>query len=102
VPSADGRYARRPVYGDMDGEDGLDAEATTATTASADAPASTVAPARVQEIERLLDEVDAALQRLDEGTYGTCTSCGRPIDDATLTRSPVTTSCAACSGVTES
>ncbi len=26
-----------------------------------------------------LEKVEAALRRLDDGTYGTCTSCGKPI-----------------------
>ncbi len=30
--------------------------------------------------ERLLEEIDAALKRLDEGTYGTCEVDGRPIE----------------------
>lgn len=30
---------------------------------------------------RHLAEVDAALQRLDDGAFGTCTSCGTPIGE---------------------
>jgi RNA polymerase-binding transcription factor DksA len=30
--------------------------------------------------ERLLEEIDAALKRLDEGTYGTCEVDGTPIE----------------------
>jgi RNA polymerase-binding transcription factor len=42
---------------------------------------------------RLLDEIEAALRRIDEGTYGTCTVCGRPIDDARLQAVPYATLC---------
>ena len=35
----------------------------------------------IDEVDLLLDEVEAALTRLDEGTYGTCRGCGTPIDD---------------------
>ena len=31
-----------------------------------------------------LAAVDAALARLDAGTYGTCVTCGKPISDARL------------------
>jgi RNA polymerase-binding transcription factor DksA len=50
----------------------------------------------VDDIERLLDGVEAALGRLDEGTYGVCVSCGSPITDERLTASPTATRCAAC------
>ena len=38
----------------------------------------------IDEVDQLLDEVEAALSRLDEGTYGTCRGCGTPIDDTRL------------------
>lgn len=41
-----------------------------------------------ENAERMLDEVQAALGRLDEGTYGTCTACGRRIPDARLQAVP--------------
>src|SRR5580698_10226560 len=36
------------------------------------------------ELREALDEVDAALVRLDTGTYGTCQVCGKPIGAARL------------------
>lgn len=36
----------------------------------------------------LLGEVEAALQRLDDGTYGYCQRCGRPIDARRLEALP--------------
>lgn len=36
----------------------------------------------------LLDEVEQALKRLDEGTYGRCSECGQPIPDKRLEALP--------------
>jgi RNA polymerase-binding transcription factor DksA len=49
----------------------------------------------LEQIERELIEVDAALVRLDDGTYGTCRVCTAAIDDATLAERPTTEVCAA-------
>ena len=49
----------------------------------------------LEQIERELVEVDAALVRLDDGTYGTCRVCSAAIDDATLADRPTTDVCAA-------
>jgi RNA polymerase-binding transcription factor DksA len=40
--------------------------------------------ALVAEARHQLDEVEAALGRLDDGSYGTCEACGRPIPPARL------------------
>jgi DnaK suppressor protein len=45
------------------------------------------------EAERTLDEVDAALGRLSDGTYGLCARCGGPIDEERLAADPVTGDC---------
>lgn len=50
----------------------------------------------IDEVDRLLDEVEAALARLDDGTYGTCACCGAAIDDARLTLEPTARTCGAC------
>jgi len=50
----------------------------------------------IDEVDRLLDEVEAALARLDDGTYGSCASCGKAIDDARLSDQPTARTCAAC------
>jgi len=39
---------------------------------------------------RELAEVDAAVQRIDAGTYGRCKRCGQPIDPARLDALPWT------------
>ena len=43
-----------------------------------------------------LAEIDAALQRLDEGTFGTCRSCGKTIDEARLDALPWAMKCIDC------
>lgn len=49
----------------------------------------------VAAIESTLIEVDRALDRLREGTYRQCDSCGEEIDDALLISDPLRTNCAA-------
>jgi DnaK suppressor protein len=50
----------------------------------------------IDAVDRLLDGVEGALSRLDDGTYGVCESCGGPIDDARLAESPTTQFCSSC------
>jgi RNA polymerase-binding transcription factor DksA len=40
-----------------------------------------------------LDDVQAALGRLDDGTYGHCAVCGQPISEARLEALPATRFC---------
>jgi RNA polymerase-binding transcription factor DksA len=44
----------------------------------------------------VLAEVDAALERLADGTFGACAECGRPIARARLTTVPYARSCIRC------
>ena len=46
--------------------------------------------------ERLLAEIDSALQRIDEGTFGVCQTCGKPIGAERLEAVPYTTQCIDC------
>jgi DnaK suppressor protein len=46
--------------------------------------------------ERVLKAVDAALGRIEEGTYGTCVSCGKPISDERLEARPWAELCIDC------
>jgi RNA polymerase-binding protein DksA len=41
----------------------------------------------------VLAEIDAALKRIDEGTFGVCTRCGQPIDADRLEALPWATLC---------
>lgn len=44
-------------------------------------------------VNALLAEVDAALQRMDDGTYGICETCHDPIEQDRLERNPLTRFC---------
>ena len=46
--------------------------------------------------EHLLAAIDAALKRIDDGTYGTCTNCGRPIARDRLEALPWAELCIDC------
>lgn len=46
-----------------------------------------------ENAERVLSEIEAALQRIDDGTFGTCTVCGRPIGEERLDAVPYATLC---------
>lgn len=48
-----------------------------------------------------LDMVEDALERLDDGTYGTCVGCGRPIPDERLEAVPWTSRCVRCEEAVE-
>jgi RNA polymerase-binding transcription factor DksA len=43
---------------------------------------------QLEDVERELREIEEALKRLDEGTYGMCEVCGRPIPDERLEADP--------------
>jgi DnaK suppressor protein len=49
----------------------------------------------------LLVQVDAALRRLDEGTYGICARCGREISTERLEALPSATLCITCQAEVE-
>jgi DnaK suppressor protein len=46
--------------------------------------------------EQHLAQVEAALRRLDEGTFGNCTTCGRPIAPERLEAIPWAAHCIDC------
>ena len=46
--------------------------------------------------EQVLAEIDAALKRVDEGTYGTCVSCGGETPHGRLEASPWASLCIDC------
>jgi len=47
----------------------------------------------LEQVEAELADVEHALARLENGTYGTCEACGRPIDDDRLEAQPATRFC---------
>jgi RNA polymerase-binding protein DksA len=46
--------------------------------------------------ERLLKAIDAALERIESGTFGSCRTCGKPIGEERLEALPYTTQCIDC------
>jgi RNA polymerase-binding transcription factor DksA len=48
-----------------------------------------------------LTEVDAALARMRDGTYGECADCGEPIAKARLAAHPTAQRCVSCQGAHE-
>jgi DnaK suppressor protein len=52
---------------------------------------------RIKDRERkLILKVKEAMDRVDNGTFGICESCGRPISEKRLMARPVTTLCIEC------
>ena len=52
--------------------------------------------ALVKQARVHLAEVDAALGRVEDGTYGVCESCGQPIAPGRLEARPVARTCITC------
>src|SRR5215468_1932848 len=49
----------------------------------------------------LIEEIDEALRRIDDGTYGQCARCGKPIDEARLRAMPTARYDAECQSALE-
>lgn len=52
--------------------------------------------ALLEQTRQQLIDIDAALRRLDDGTYGRCARCGQPIAPARLAARPTATMCIRC------
>jgi DnaK suppressor protein len=52
--------------------------------------------ALVRQAHRHLAEVDAAVERVEAGTYGACDTCGRPIGEERLAARPTARVCIVC------
>ena len=55
-----------------------------------------VAVSRSARLHRTLEEIDLALQRIADGTYGTCEGCTAAIPDERLEFRPFAATCVAC------
>ncbi len=53
---------------------------------------------RVAAFRRELEELDAAVQRIEDGTYGVCARCGNLIGEARLDALPGARTCIGCAG----
>jgi RNA polymerase-binding transcription factor DksA len=55
----------------------------------------------LEKVEAELAGVEYALARLDDGSYGTCESCGQPINDDRLAAQPAARFCVHCQATAE-
>ncbi len=57
---------------------------------------------RIRDRERkLIQKIQEALQRIEDGSFGYCESCGEEIGDKRLEARPVTTQCIDCKSEAE-
>ena len=75
---------------DMSGDVGLDDESADAGTATFEREKDLSIENNVRD---LLQKIDRALRRIDEGTYGVCEICGRPIEKARIKALPYAELC---------
>jgi RNA polymerase-binding transcription factor DksA len=50
----------------------------------------------VETLRSQLNDVDAAEARIDQGKYGICANCGKPIDPARMEARPESVLCVSC------
>jgi DnaK suppressor protein len=50
----------------------------------------------LDELDAAVDAVEAALRRIEDGTYARCESCGEAIDGTELEQDPARCRCARC------
>lgn len=63
---------------------------------SAPPGADALAAAQISGIRQVLTEIEAALARLDAGTYGDCRRCGKPVPVERLEILPYARCCVGC------
>jgi RNA polymerase-binding protein DksA len=54
-----------------------------------------------EQISRMIADIDRALDRIDEGTYGLCQGCGKAISIERLEAIPSASRCAQCQSAVE-
>ena len=96
------KHAIDHLHGDHDGslEDETDELATAGDNHLGDLATATlnreIDYSLGENAEQLLGDIDGALKRIDDGTYGTCTKCGRQIGDERLEARPWASLCIDC------
>ena len=75
---------------DMTGEMGFDEEYADAGTATFEREKDL---SLVNNLQDLIQRIDKALARIDEGSYGLCERCGKPIEKARLKALPYASLC---------
>jgi DnaK suppressor protein len=54
-----------------------------------------------ENFREMVDQIDEALRKIDDGTYGLCDRCGEPINRERLKAIPYATMCIGCQGTIE-
>ena len=54
-----------------------------------------------EDFQDLVGQIDAALERMEDGTYGTCLRCGKPIGEERLEAFPYVAYCIECQSIIE-
>jgi len=75
---------------DLSGDVGLDDESADAGTATFEREKDLSIE---QNVRDLLQKIDRALKRIEEGSYGFCQRCGRPIEKARIKALPYVDLC---------
>ena len=75
---------------DLTGEVGFDEEYADAGTATFERERDL---SLVNNLRDLMDRIDKALVKIDQGTYGLCDRCGKPIEKARLKALPYANLC---------
>lgn len=47
-------------------------------------------------LEEEMEQIDRAVNKIEEGTYGKCSNCGKPIEEKRLEFNPSATYCSQC------
>ena len=75
---------------DMSGDVGVDDESADAGTATFEREKELSIE---QNVRDLIQKIDRALKRIDDGTYGICEACGKPIEKARIKALPYVDLC---------
>lgn len=78
---------------DLTGEVGLDEDFADAGTATFDRERDLSIRNNIRD---LIEQIDRAVRRIDDGNYGTCERCGQPIDAARVKALPHASLCLDC------
>jgi len=81
---ADNRSAQFPEYGDKPDENAQEISDFSTTIATQ------------KVLEKSLEDIDKALERIEKGTYGTCKYCHNPINEKRLMARPTAGACITC------
>ena len=93
LAAAENQKLRLVEIGDAAGDDQADSGSKSAERDAATSLLRTLLDRR--------EQAELALQRLDEGTYGNCEGCSKPIPVARLEVFPSATTCVACKSTRE-